>query len=136
MCGQDSGKETPLHRAARVGQTAAVKVLLSLGADTSIKNKKGKTAEDVASGDVRSELKTDTESDKGKGSMFKSQKNVLKELKGRPRIKYYYFVTTLLHKIKMNWFEHEQYGHSIVTFEFEIYLNIANIHPQFVTFQP
>ena len=70
---QDSGKETPLHRAARVGRTAAVKVLLSLGADRSIKNDKGKTAEDVASGDARSALKTDTESnkDKGKGSMFK-----------------------------------------------------------------
>ena len=71
MDSQDGLKRTPLHLAADEGQAAAVSLLLSLGADRSIKNDKGKTAEDVASGDARSALKTDTESDKGKGSMFK-----------------------------------------------------------------
>ena len=69
---QDSYQETPLHWAARYDQTAAVKLLLCLGADTTIKNWEGKTAEDVARGEAtRSVFKTDTDSVKGKGSMFK-----------------------------------------------------------------
>ena len=66
---QDSYQETSLHWAARYDQTAAVKLLLCLGADTTIKNWEGKTAEDVARGEARSVFKRDTES--GKGSMFK-----------------------------------------------------------------
>ena len=78
---QDSYQETSLHWAARYDCTAAVKLLLCLGADTTIKNWEGKTAEDVASGDARSVLKTDTDTDienwakadteSKKGSMFK-----------------------------------------------------------------
>ena len=44
---QDDVQDTPLHEAARSGKTAAVKLLISLGADTTIKNRKGQTAEDV-----------------------------------------------------------------------------------------
>ena len=45
---QDNLKDTPLHLAADEGQAAAVSLLLSLGADRTIKNAAGKTAEDLA----------------------------------------------------------------------------------------
>ena len=48
MDSQDGLKRTPLHLAADEGQAAAVSLLLSLGADRTIKNAAGKTAEDLA----------------------------------------------------------------------------------------
>ena len=44
---QDINKETPLHHAAERGQQAAVRLLLGLGADRSLKNMFGKTAEEL-----------------------------------------------------------------------------------------
>ena len=45
---QDHLKNTPLHLAADEGQAATVSLLLSLGADRTIKNEDGETAEDLA----------------------------------------------------------------------------------------
>lgn len=46
------GGETALHLAAYIGNKEAVRLLLSLGIDYSIKNNDGKTAQDLAQGDV------------------------------------------------------------------------------------
>ena len=51
---QDEDQETPLHWAADYGHAAAVKLLLTLGADTTIKNREGETAEDMAECEARS----------------------------------------------------------------------------------
>ena len=48
LASQDNLKDTPLHLAADEGQAAAVSLLLSLGADRTIKNAAGKTADDLA----------------------------------------------------------------------------------------
>ena len=45
---QNFFKETPLHFAAENGQQAAVRLLLGLGADRSLKNMFGKTAEKLS----------------------------------------------------------------------------------------
>ena len=58
---QDDVQDTPLHEAARYDQTAAVKLLISLGADTTIKNNEGKTADDVASVATKSLFKKMTQ---------------------------------------------------------------------------
>ena len=47
-CQDDQGKETPLHWASRQGRSDAVRKLLRLGADKSIKRSDGKTARDIA----------------------------------------------------------------------------------------
>ena len=44
---QDIYEETPLHKAAKFGVPAAVRLLLGLGADRSLKNEEGKTAEEL-----------------------------------------------------------------------------------------
>ena len=45
---EDNWKSTPLHHAAENGQQAAVRLLLGLGADRSLKNMFGKTAEKLS----------------------------------------------------------------------------------------
>ena len=47
-CQDDQDKETPLHWASRRGRSDAVRKLLSLGADKSIKRRDGKTAKEIA----------------------------------------------------------------------------------------
>ena len=48
---QENWKSTPLHWAAEKGQQAAVRLLLGLGADRSLKNNMGKTVEEVCKND-------------------------------------------------------------------------------------
>ena len=44
---QNTSLETPLHNAAKEGGSAAARLLLNLGADRSVENDKGKTAEEL-----------------------------------------------------------------------------------------
>jgi len=45
---QDKDRDTPLHEAARGGYLELVQYLLSKGADTSLKDNDGSSAEDMA----------------------------------------------------------------------------------------
>ena len=46
-CQDDDDMETPLHLAAKFGYSAAVRKLISLGADRTIQNWDGRTAEEL-----------------------------------------------------------------------------------------
>ncbi|KAI8494129.1 hypothetical protein Bbelb_284760 [Branchiostoma belcheri] len=76
---RDELEETPLHEAARQGHPKCAEILLQHGADTGLRNKDGRTVEDIAADEDTGDAEPDNEDEEER--ITRGRKEILKLLR-------------------------------------------------------